>query len=120
MEVILLEKIANLGNLGDKVNVKSGYGRNFLLPQRKATAATAENIAAFELRRAELEKAADELPKYVAALKKHQLTMPLITTAINNIKTAMANAGYQPSQYDPTSACNNKLQGSRPGNIDDG
>jgi large subunit ribosomal protein L9 len=60
MEVILLEKIANLGNLGDKVNVKSGYGRNFLLPQRKATAATAENIAAFELRRAELEKAAAE------------------------------------------------------------
>lgn len=46
MEVIsLLEKIANLGNLGDKVNVKSGYGRNYLLPQGKATAATAANIA---------------------------------------------------------------------------
>ncbi len=58
MEVILLEKIANLGDLGDKVNVKSGYGRNFLLPQRKATAATAANVAAFEARRAELEKAA--------------------------------------------------------------
>ncbi|MBQ1557864.1 MAG: 50S ribosomal protein L9, partial [Pseudomonas sp.] len=55
MEVILLEKIANLGNLGDKVNVKAGYGRNFLLPQGKATAATAENVAAFEARRAELE-----------------------------------------------------------------
>ena len=60
MEVILLEKVANLGNLGDKVNVKAGYGRNFLLPQGKATAATAENVAAFEARRAELEKAAAE------------------------------------------------------------
>lgn len=60
MEVILLEKIANLGNLGDKVNVKSGYGRNFLLPQGKATAATPANVAAFEARRAELEKAAAE------------------------------------------------------------
>ena len=60
MEVILLEKVANLGDLGDKVNVKAGYGRNFLLPQRKATAATAENVAAFEARRAELEKAAAE------------------------------------------------------------
>lgn len=60
MEVILLEKVANLGNLGDKVSVKAGYGRNFLLPQRKATAATAANIAAFEERRADLEKAAAE------------------------------------------------------------
>ena len=60
MEVILLEKIANLGNLGDKVNVKAGYGRNYLLPQRKAAAATAENVAAFEVRRVELEKAAAE------------------------------------------------------------
>ena len=58
MEVILLEKVANLGNLGDKVNVKSGYGRNYLLPQRKATAATPANIAEFEARRADLEKAA--------------------------------------------------------------
>lgn len=56
MEVILLEKIANLGNLGDKVNVKAGYGRNYLLPQGKATAATPANIAEFEARRAELEK----------------------------------------------------------------
>lgn len=60
MEVILLEKVANLGDLGDKVTVKSGYGRNFLLPQRKATAATAANVAAFEARRAELEKVAAE------------------------------------------------------------
>lgn len=58
MEVILLEKVENLGNLGDKVKVRSGYGRNYLLPQGKATTATPENIEAFEARRAELEKAA--------------------------------------------------------------
>ncbi|MGM0571076.1 50S ribosomal protein L9 [Marinobacter sp.] len=58
MEVILLEKVANLGSLGDKVKVKSGYGRNYLLPYGKAVAATAENLKAFEERRAELEKAA--------------------------------------------------------------
>lgn len=62
MEVILLEKVANLGSLGDKVKVKSGYGRNFLLPYGKAVPATAENLKAFEERRAELEKvAADKL-----------------------------------------------------------
>ena len=58
MEVILLEKVANLGTLGDKVKVKSGYGRNFLLPYGKAAPATEANIKAFEERRAELEKAA--------------------------------------------------------------
>ncbi len=64
MEVILLEKIANLGNLGDKVTVKAGYGRNYLLPHGKAVAATAEKLAEFEQRRAELEKvAADDLAK---------------------------------------------------------
>ncbi|MDH5517195.1 MAG: 50S ribosomal protein L9 [Gammaproteobacteria bacterium] len=62
MEVILLEKVDRLGTLGDKVNVKSGFARNFLLPQGKATSATAENLEAFEARRAELEKqAADAL-----------------------------------------------------------
>lgn len=60
MEVILLEKVENLGNLGDKVRVRSGYARNYLVPQGKATFATAENIAEFEARRAELEKAAAE------------------------------------------------------------
>lgn len=57
MEVILLERVENLGNLGDRVNVRPGYGRNFLIPGGKATAATEENIKAFEARRAELEKA---------------------------------------------------------------
>lgn len=58
MDVILLENIDNLGNLGDKVKVKAGYGRNYLIPTGKATPATAENVARFEARRAELEKAA--------------------------------------------------------------
>lgn len=56
MEVILLEKVKNLGNLGDKVNVKAGFGRNFLIPQNKAVFATEKNIENFEKRRAELEK----------------------------------------------------------------
>ena len=60
MEIILLEKIENLGVMGDKVNVKPGYGRNFLIPKGKAAPATEANIAAFEARRAELEKAAAE------------------------------------------------------------
>ncbi len=58
MEVILLEKIENLGGLGDKVTVKSGYGRNYLVPTGRAIPATQENLAAFEARRAELEKEA--------------------------------------------------------------
>jgi len=58
MEVILLENIENLGSLGDKVAVKSGFARNFLVPHGKAKVATAANIAEFEARRAELEKAA--------------------------------------------------------------
>jgi len=60
MEVILLEKIENLGALGDKVAVKSGYGRNYLVPTGRAVFATKENLEAFEARRAELEKAAAE------------------------------------------------------------
>ena len=60
MEVILLENIENLGSVGDKVSVKSGFARNYLVPQGKAKMATAENLAEFEARRAELEKAAAE------------------------------------------------------------
>lgn len=59
MEVILLEKVGKLGTVGDKVAVKAGFGRNFLIPQGKALAATAANLAEFESRRAELEAAAD-------------------------------------------------------------
>lgn len=60
MEVILLEKVGKLGDIGDRVNIKGGYGRNFLVPQGKAVYATAQNVAEFEARRAELEKAAAE------------------------------------------------------------
>ena len=65
MQVILLEKVVNLGNLGDVVRVKDGYARNFLIPQRKARRATATAVAEFEAKRADLEKAANE--KLVAA-----------------------------------------------------
>jgi large subunit ribosomal protein L9 len=58
MEVILLEKVVNLGGLGDKVSVRPGYGRNFLIPQGKAVPATSANVAQFEQRRSELEAAA--------------------------------------------------------------
>jgi large subunit ribosomal protein L9 len=60
MEVILLENIGNLGGLGDQVSVKAGYGRNYLIPQGKAVPATEANVAEFEARRAELERAAAE------------------------------------------------------------
>ncbi len=60
MEVILLEKVGKLGGLGDKVSVKAGFGRNFLIPYGKAVPANEANIAEFEARRAELEKAAAE------------------------------------------------------------
>jgi large subunit ribosomal protein L9 len=60
MNVILLDKVENLGDLGDLVTVKAGYGRNYLLPSGKAALATAANIAEFETRRAELERAASE------------------------------------------------------------
>ncbi len=60
MQIILLEKVVNLGNLGDVVKVKDGYARNFLIPQRMAKRATPAALAEFEARRADLEKAAAE------------------------------------------------------------
>ena len=60
MDLILLEKVQNLGDLGDLVKVKAGYGRNYLVPQGKAALANKENIALFEARRAELEAAAKD------------------------------------------------------------
>jgi large subunit ribosomal protein L9 len=71
MQVILLEKIDNLGGIGDLVKVKPGYARNFLVPKGKATVATPDNIAKFEERRAELEKRASaELNTAKARAKK--------------------------------------------------
>jgi large subunit ribosomal protein L9 len=79
MDVILLQKVANLGNIGDRVKVRSGYGRNFLLPQGKATLATPDNVARFEARRDELEKAAREhlasATERSAALKEFKLVI---------------------------------------------
>ena len=79
MEVVLLEKIQNLGDLGDTVKVKPGFGRNFLIPQKKAVPATAENVEKFEAQRAELEKAqADSFKSAQAraeALKDFQIQM---------------------------------------------
>jgi len=79
MEVILLQKVANLGNIGDRVKVRSGFGRNFLLPQGKATLATPDNIARFEARRAELERLAREhlssAEERATALREFKLTL---------------------------------------------
>lgn len=79
MEVILLQKVANLGNIGDRVKVRSGYGRNFLLPEGKATLATPDNVKRFEERRAELERAAREhlssAEERSAALKDYKLVI---------------------------------------------
>ena len=73
MDIILLEKIENVGGIGDKVSVKPGYARNYLIPQGKATVATPENIAKFEAIRAELEaKAAGELGEAQARAAKFE------------------------------------------------
>jgi large subunit ribosomal protein L9 len=70
MEVILLENIENLGSVGDKVSVKSGFARNYLVPQAKAKIATAANLAEFEALRAELEKAAADAKAAAEARKQ--------------------------------------------------
>ena len=79
MDVILLQKVANLGNIGDRVKVRSGYGRNFLLPKGRATLATPDNVARFEARRDELEKLAREqlssAEERATALKEYKLTI---------------------------------------------
>ena len=79
MDVILLQKVANLGNIGDRVKVRSGYGRNFLLPGGKATLATPDNVKRFEARREELEKLAREhlsgAEERAAAMKDFKLSI---------------------------------------------
>lgn len=79
MEVILLQKVANLGSIGDRVKVRPGFARNFLLPQGKATLATEANIQKFEARRAELERTAQEdlygAQQRAEKLKDFKLTM---------------------------------------------
>jgi large subunit ribosomal protein L9 len=78
MDVILLEKVGKLGSLGDKVAVKAGYGRNFLIPGGKAVPANDANIAEFEARRAELEKAAAE-KLAVSQARAEQLNEKVVT-----------------------------------------
>ena len=86
MNVILLEKVQNLGKLGDRISVKSGYARNYLLPKGKAVLATPQNVAIFEERRAALEKAEAEI------LAKAQAR----STAINGkVITIMVKAGEE-------------------------
>ncbi len=108
MNIILLEKVTNLGNLGDKVSVKAGFGRNYLVPSGKAALATPERIKEFEARRADLEKAAEER---LAAAKKQaesvdalSLTIPhqageegklFGSVGLSDIVTACANAGVE-------------------------
>lgn len=88
MEVILLEKIRNLGVLGDRVKVKSGYGRNYLVPKGKAVYATETNVKKFEQRRAEFEKHAAEVLK--AAQDKQQA---LATLQVVTIKSKAGEEG---------------------------
>ena len=83
MNVILLEKVGKLGSLGDKVTVKSGYGRNFLIPFGKAVPANDANVAQFETRRAELEKVAAEkmAEAEVRAEKLNELAVTIVSKA---------------------------------------
>ncbi len=82
MQVILLDRIHKLGNLGDTVNVKAGYGRNYLIPQGKAVPANAKNIAYFEARKAELEKEVAakfaDAQRRAAVLEKLELTISML------------------------------------------
>ncbi|MDZ7620908.1 MAG: 50S ribosomal protein L9 [Candidatus Competibacteraceae bacterium] len=81
MEIILLEKVTNLGALGDRIKVKPGYARNFLIPKGKAITANAANIARFEARRAELEQVAAEILAKSKA-RAEQLTELIVTLSV--------------------------------------
>ncbi len=83
MNVILLEKVGRIGDIGDQVVVKSGFGRNYLIPQGKAVRATPENIEKFEARRAELEKAAAD--KLTSAKGRASLIEALGTITITQL-----------------------------------
>jgi large subunit ribosomal protein L9 len=108
MNVILLEKVQNVGGLGDQVSVKAGYARNFLIPQGKAKPATKDNIAEFEAKRAELEKlAAEELAAAQTIYEKMNGTVVSIESVAGDegklfgsigtadIADALVTAGFQ-------------------------
>ena len=82
MQLILLQKVTNLGNLGDKVDVKPGYGRNYLVPQGKAVPATAANLAEFEAKRAEYEAKA-QATLDAASARQAKLADASVTVAAN-------------------------------------
>ena len=82
MQLILLQKVVNLGNLGDKVDVKPGYGRNFLVPQGKAVPATAANLAEFEAKRAEYEAKAQQSLE-AATARQGKLADASVTVSAN-------------------------------------
>jgi large subunit ribosomal protein L9 len=107
MQLILLEKIKNLGNLGDKVNVKAGFGRNYLIPQNKAVFATEENLKQFESRKAELlAKEAKSLAKaQERAAKLQDVTLEITAMAsdegrlygsvgVNEVKEALVAKSF--------------------------
>lgn len=109
MQVILLDKVANLGSLGDKVSVKSGYARNFLVPQGKAVPATKQNIEFFEARRAELEAKLAETLAAAGARAEKVVALGRVTIAskagdegklfgsigTRDIATAISDAGVE-------------------------
>ena len=108
MEIILLEKIINLGELGDIVNVKDGYGRNFLIPQGKAKRATESNKAEFEIKRSEIEKQqaallkvaqkrAKDLDGFVLEIKQKSGVDGKLFGSVTNvdITEAINNAGHE-------------------------
>jgi large subunit ribosomal protein L9 len=82
MELVLLQKVKNLGNLGDKVRVKPGYGRNFLIPQGRAVPATTANVAEFEKRRSEYEAKANDVMS-AAEVRKASLDGAVVTVKAN-------------------------------------
>ena len=113
MQVILLEKIGKLGELGQHVNVKPGYGRNFLIPKGKAVLATSENVKKFELQRADLEKAQGEAlaaaQTRVEKLNGLEVTLLRKTASeeklfgsvgANDIAIAITEAGVEVSKHD--------------------
>lgn len=107
MEIILLEKVHNLGKLGDRVRVRAGYGRNFLIPRKKAVPATGDNVTKFEAQRAELERAQadahDGATARAAALNGVEVTILAKagsegrlygSVGTNEICAALASAGH--------------------------
>ncbi len=98
MELVLLEKVKHLGGLGEKVQVRPGYGRNFLIPQGKAAPATKENLARFEARRAELERAQEE---YLAKAQRRAEQIEEATLVIER-KTAPGGEGKLFGSVSPT------------------